>query len=77
MKLVQNTRMTVKTLVCSLWCHLQRARSDETDLKITNSEIICIFSHVFLFYLEPPTTTTHSIFFSKKGAIKKEKRGMG
>lgn len=36
--------MTVKTLVCSLCCQLQRARSDETDLKITSPEIICIFS---------------------------------
>lgn len=65
MKLSQNTRMTVKTLVCSLCCWLQRARSDETDLKITNLEIISIFSHVFLFYLEPPSTAsaTYSNFF--------------
>lgn len=76
MKLLHNTRMTVKTLVCSLCCCLQRARSDEIDLKITNPEIICNFSHVFLLYLEPRTTAsaTYSIFFSsKKSVIKKEK----
>lgn len=50
---------------CSLCCWLQRARSDETDLKITSPEIICIFSHVLLLYLEPPTTASaiYSIFF--------------
>lgn len=83
MKLLQNTRMTVKTvktvktLVWSLCCCLQRARSDETDLKITISEIISIFSHVFLLYLELPTTASaiHLIIFQQNG--RKEKRGMG
>lgn len=36
-----------KRLVCSLCCRLQRSRSDEIDLKITNAEIICIFFTCF------------------------------
>lgn len=78
MKLLQNTRMTVKTLVCSLCCWLQSARSDETDLKITNPEIKFVFSHVFLLYLQPPTTdsATFSIVFSaKRVQLKKKKEG--
>jgi len=80
MKLLQNTRVTMKTLACSLCCWLQRVRSDKldkTDSKIRSHKLISVF-----FICSPPPfeASVYSqehifVFFSQKSAVKKGKRG--
>lgn len=63
MELLQNTRVTVKSLDCSLCCWLQRVRSNETDLKSRSHKIISVFSFVCFLHLELPTTARAIFLF--------------